>query len=448
LDVVSEAEIKMMNWDALIDSLTIGDIVPVIGDDLILVKNKEDKPIPLHRYIAEELTQQLDIPYSGQRIGELDTAYPTKNIMIRAKAIYHKIPDDLFCVEPIEKLAAIVDIKFYISTALDHRLEKALCKKRIIQISQVETINYSLQSGYRIPFSLDTGDDQSVTVFNLLGNLRNISESAFTEECSLEHFFSLSDQKNCHPLANYFMKRVKGKILLFIGLDFPDWFMRFIIRIMTNQRYSNNNILTHFIFSDEINKNKSLTDFLSKFKILINPEDMYQGGIVTEFVDELHRRWADFTKNYPVQYEGSIFLSYNHADQEKVKTLKQLLKTNGIRNVWFDIDDLEAGEHKPKIEEEIRKCSVFVPLLSNYALTNNQGYMWKVEWAGIESRLNADKYYKKMSFQIIPVILDDTARGDERIPEFMRKFAIWDLDKNKDRIIEEITKELTPIMKK
>lgn len=71
--------------------------------------------------------------------------------------------------------------------------------------------------------------------------------------------------------------------------------------------------------------------------------------------------------------------------------------------------------------------------------------MWKFECPGIEGRLNADKYYGKMSFQIIPIVLDDTARNDERIPKFMRDFTIWDLDKNKDKIIEEITKVLTPL---
>jgi len=440
----------MIKWDDLIVSLTLGDIVPVIGDDLILVKNKDDIPIPLHRYIAEQLTQKLEeISYNGQRIGELNTTYPKENIMTRAKTIYEKIPEDRFCVEPIEKLAAITSFDFYISTALDHQLEKALCKTRNITINQVETIDYPLQKNDQIPLPLGTGDAPQVTVFNLLGKIRDINESAFTEECTLEHFFSFASQHYPYTLAGYFMKHIRNKILLFIGCDFPDWFMRFIIRIMTNKRYSEY-ILTHFIFSDEINKEKykELKNFLKQFKIEINPTEMYQGGNVAAFVDELHRRWVDTVKNYPVYFEETVFLSYNHPDQEMVKTLKQLLKTKGIRNVWFDIDDLEAGEHKLKIEEEIRNCKVFIPLISKNSLSNNQGYMWKVEWAGIENRLNSDKYYLKMSFRIIPIILDDTARDDERIPKFMRDFAIWELENNRDRIIEEITKALTPIVKK
>lgn len=231
----------MMNWELLIDNVRAGDIIPVIGDGLILVnKSKDDKPIPLHQYIAEELTRRLGIPYTGQRISELDTAYPDENIMARTKAIYSQIDEKEYYMEPLEKLAAITDFNFYISTALDHRLEKALCKTRNLKSDQVETIDYSMKPGYQIP--RETGDTPPVTVFNLLGNLRNINKSAFTEEETLEHFFSISDRQNRHPMADYLMKRVKSKIFLFIGLDFPDWLMRFIIRILTNQRYKSRNL--------------------------------------------------------------------------------------------------------------------------------------------------------------------------------------------------------------
>ena len=236
-----------MNWDALIDRLTAGNIIPVIGDDLILVKNKDDKSVPLQKYIAEELTRRLGIPYTGQRIGELDTAYPDGNIMTRTKSIYNQIDENLFYTESLEKLAAITDFKFYISTTLDDRLEKALCKTRNLKKDDLKIIDYSLQQSYEPP--ADKEDGSTVTIFNLLGSFKNTTESAFTEEEILEHFFSLSNQQNRHPLADYFMKRVKSKIFLFIGLDFPDWFMRFIIRILSNERYKLR-ILRDYIVSD------------------------------------------------------------------------------------------------------------------------------------------------------------------------------------------------------
>ncbi|HLP46913.1 MAG TPA: toll/interleukin-1 receptor domain-containing protein [Candidatus Kapabacteria bacterium] len=435
-------EMKEVNWESFIGNLTTGDIIPVIGEDLSLVKNKNDELITLNRYIAEELTQRLSIPYMGQRICQLATDYPNANIMLATNAIYNNIDEDRFYMGPMEKLAAITDFKFYISTTLDDRLEKALRKSRNLKNNEMKIIDYSLQQSSDI--QVDIENNIPVTVFNLLGSLRNIMESAFTEEEILEHFFSLSNKQNRHPLADYFIKRVKNKTLLFIGCDFPDWFMRFIIRILTNQRYKLR-IFSDYIVSDENDKYPDLNKFLAQFNKNIITKEMAQGRNVMAFIDELYRRWSDSSQNHPVQYEGSVFLSYNHPDMEKAKTLKQLLKANGIRNAWFDIDDLHAGEHQALIDEEIKKCKVFIPLISNNSLTNNQSYMWKFECPGIEGRLNADKYYGKMSFQIIPIVLDNTARNDERIPKFMRDFTIWDLDKNKDKIIEEITKVLTPL---
>ncbi|MCU0285659.1 MAG: hypothetical protein MUF15_04595 [Acidobacteria bacterium] len=50
-----------MNWDSLIKILTAGKIIPVIGNDLIRVKNKDRTFSPLYHYIARELTQTLNI---------------------------------------------------------------------------------------------------------------------------------------------------------------------------------------------------------------------------------------------------------------------------------------------------------------------------------------------------------------------------------------------------
>jgi hypothetical protein len=432
-----------MNWDSFIDNLTAGQIIPIIGNDLSLVKDKDDKPVPLYDYIAGELAKKLDADYTGQSINQLATAYPHANVMLTTHSIYSKIDEDRFYTDPLEKLAEITDFKFFISTSLDDRLEKALRKARNLKKNEMKIIDYSLQQFSDTP--TDEEEEPPVTVFNLLGSLTNITESAFTEEEILEHFFSLTSQQNRHPLADYFMRQVKNKILLFIGFDFPDWFMRFIIRILTNQRYKFR-IFSDYFVCEECHKSPELNQFLKQFnKNIISIEGTGGKRTAPAFIDELHDKWSEALENRPIQYEDSVFISYNHRDQEGVKTLKKLLRARGIRNVWFDIEDLDAGEHKVLIEEEIKKCKVFIPIVSDNSLTHNQSYTWKVEWAGIEARLMADKYYGKMSFQIVPIILDKTPRDDARIPQFMRAFSIWDLEENKERILEEITKQLTPL---
>jgi hypothetical protein len=433
-----------MNWESFIDNLTAGEIIPVLGNDLSLVKDENDKPVSLYQYIARELTRRLDIPYTGQTISELALAYPNENIPLTTNSIYNKIDEERFFFEGLEKIAEITDFKFYISTALDDLLIKSLGKVRNLEKNQLQVINYSLQQlSDASTYSLEE-EEFPVTVFNLLGNFGNVTESAFNEEEVLEHFLSITSKFNRHPLADYFVRQVRNKILLFLGCDFPDWFMRFVIRILTNERYKDRSF-NDYLVPDQCNQSPELHNFLRHFKkniIMINNSGE---GNVRAFVKELNEKWVECIEKKPVQYDGTVFLSYNHRDREKVSFFKKLLRSRGIRNVWFDIDDLPSGEHKSAIEEEIKKCKVFIPMISNNCLEHPDSYTWQVEWKTIELRLMADKFYGKKNFQVIPCILDNTQRGDERIPEFLRDFAVWELEENKEKIADEIVKYLSPL---
>jgi len=433
-----------MNWEFFIDNLTAGQIVPILGNDLSLIKDANDNPITLQQYIAQELCRRLEIDYTGQSIGNLALEFPNENIMLSTKSIYGKIDEDRLYLDPLIKLAEITDFKFFISTTLDNLLEKALRQARHLKRKDMRVLDYSLQQLSEPPDEEEDEENMPPTIFNLLGGFTNVTESAFNEEEMLEHFFSLASRQNRHPLASFIMEQVKNKILLFVGCDFPDWFMRFIIRILTNQRYKFRTFSDYFVY-DMAHKSPELDNFLTRFNKKIVAIEGKEGRAAQAFVDELNDKWSEFQENRPIQYEGSVFLSYNHPDQEKVKVLKKLLRAKGIRNAWFDIDNLGAGEHQELIEKEIKSCEVFIPLISDNCLKNNESYTWKVEWAGIEGRMMADKYYGKPSFTLIPIVLDGTARNDERIPKFMRDVSIWDLDINQDRIIEEITKVLTPL---
>jgi hypothetical protein len=433
-----------MQWESFIDNLTAGEIVPVLGNDLSLVKRENDDPAPLYEYIARELTRRLEIPYSGQTIGELALAYPNENIPSTCNTIYNKIDEDTFFTDPLEKLAEITDFKFFVTTTLDDLLVKSLIKARNLKKNDLKVIDYSLQQLSDTPTFGDDEEGPPVTVFNLLGSFGNVIESAFNEEEMLEHFLSITSKYNRHPMADYFVQKVNNKILLFLGCDFPDWFMRFNIRILTNQRYKYRNF-NDYLVPTQYENDSGLIQFLKYFNKNIIVMEKSKEGNALAFVKELHEQWVESIENRPIQYDGSVFLSYNHADRENVQRLKTILRAKGIRNVWFDIDDLPSGEHRTHIESEIKKCKVFIPLISDTCLSRPESYTWKVEWAAVEARMKADKYYGGMSFHILPIILDDTPRNDERIPSFLRDFSIWNLDDDKERIIEESTKVLAPL---
>ncbi|NIR07683.1 MAG: TIR domain-containing protein, partial [Candidatus Aminicenantes bacterium] len=80
------------------------------------------------------------------------------------------------------------------------------------------------------------------------------------------------------------------------------------------------------------------------------------------FVDQLYKRWIDRKKvDKPIQYKGTVFISYYHKYEKDAENLKDSLEREGIR-VWFDRESLKAGKHIDKIKKAIAdaECKIFV----------------------------------------------------------------------------------------
>jgi hypothetical protein len=131
--------------------------------------------------------------------------------------------------------------------------------------------------------------------------------------------------------------------------------MRFIIRTVTNERYSDRERKTcDYIAWSEIDKCPKLNTFLKQFnKNIFTPVKCREGNL-------------------------KVF-----------------------------IDDLDIGKHREKIEDKIKKCDIFIPLISNNSLTNENSYTWTVEWMCIEGRLSADEFNNCSTFKLVPIIIDD-----------------------------------------
>jgi hypothetical protein len=455
-----------MDWQSLIKDLTAGKVIPVLGGDLSLVKvirEKEDCLVSINEYIAGELPGKLNIPQTiGKRCGleEFVAAYRNSDryeeLIKTVNSIYEEIDENQLYLDYLEKLGRIPDFNIFISTTPDKFLEKALCKARNIKYNQIEVLKYSLQntSGQNStgkkeePAALSNRnkEESRVKVIKLMGCFDNVVSPALTDEEMLEHFFSISMKKYTHPLLKEFMQLIENKTLLFIGCDFPDWFMRFIIRIITNERYQSRTICDYIVWNGPGEREK-LYQFLKQFKKNIYPPEEGQNEDLSKFFEKLHDQLRIY-ETVPIQYEGTVFLSYKSQDVDKARMLKRILSKNGI-DVWFDERDLAIGQHKEKIENEIRRCKVFVPIISGNSLSAPpNSYLKAVEWLAGESRFNADNYYKRLTFQVVPIIIDDKKKAsDERIPNFMKKFTIRNFPQDIDDIIKDIKSYLKKIDK-
>lgn len=436
----------------ILKMLTKRKIVPVIGNDLSLVKSTNGNPVPLYQYIAKKATLDYSDFYSNHSIHQL-TLDPyldeMPDIHQEIQNIYYDIKEkNSFYTNPLENLASITDFDIYISTSIDDLLEETIQKTRNCKEGELAVINYSLK-----PESLNAPGEKKqnqqktatpkITVFKLMGNLKDLSNAAIDEETMLEHLFSLSSRTHkINPRIMEFIEKMSDKIFLFIGCDFPDWLMRFFMRISTNRRlYSKK--YPDYVVNNSKNQTQEFKTFLTHCsKKFPNVNAPYN---VTDFTGELFEKWREKKDEEKLlNYEGLVFLSYYKLDIDYAETLKNRLEAEGI-DVWFDREDLEPGDHEDNICDIIvNDCKIFLTLISKNLLEDPAPYTIRVEWDMAEDVYKVKKHSKEQ-FDLFPCLVDDTGDQDPGIPEFLRKVKIYNLKTDEAEIIKKIKNKLKPI---
>jgi hypothetical protein len=110
-----------------------------------------------------------------------------------------------------------------------------------------------------------------------------------------------------------------------------------------------------------------------------------------------------------------LFLSHSGLDTEAARKLKQRLEVapeareHGVR-VWFDKDDLRAGEPwQPQLEEAIHRSTAFAVYVGSRGVVN---------WVDAEVQLALSRTFSDDSYRFIP-ILAPQAPGPEALPGFV-----------------------------
>ena len=113
----------------------------------------------------------------------------------------------------------------------------------------------------------------------------------------------------------------------------------------------------------------------------------------------------------------AIFLSYAKQDAEAAARICAALRAAGIE-VWFDQSELRGGDAwDAAIRRQIKTCALIVPVISANTQGRSEGY-FRLEW-----KLAVDRSHLMAQDRpfLIPVVIDDTQEGDERVPDRFRE---------------------------
>ena len=127
-----------------------------------------------------------------------------------------------------------------------------------------------------------------------------------------------------------------------------------------------------------------------------------------------------------------VFISYASEDISSVCELAKGFKERKIE-IWFDKYNLKPGKWKSQIKKAIAQSKYFIICISNSALLKTGPDIDKIGFQDeeLDYAYEIAQNQSDKDFKIIPVRLEDYARGDFRINTFQQydlfKYRIWDI---------------------
>jgi len=408
-------------WEELLSHIRQRVLVPVVGPDLTVV-DVGDTEQPFNSLIGKRLAERygFTLPPEATTLGEAVAAVLRERGQDEVRRLYRVINDIIVQLDPepgaaLRDLAAIDDLRLFVTTTPDQLLAKALNEVRFRGWPTTRELSFSPNQCTANHSRDDQAADPTDTVvLSLFGQAASTPQYAIHEEDRLEWVHALlSDTASLPAWLNY---QLKEHPLLFIGCEIPDWLGRFLLRFSSNSRLSMESI-PFFLAGCSSSREPMLSSFFSTFcpRTLVQQLDMEP----TAFVAQLRARWEQqqsTSRPRPVadnvwpaaRDKQTIFVSYMREDAGAARRVCDAIERLG-GDVWFDERRLSPGDAwEDEILGEIRRdVRLFIPIISVNTEHADEGYIFR-EWSEAVDR---SRRIPSRRF-IVPVVIDEDYDGD------------------------------------
>jgi TIR domain len=411
-------------WDDLLGHIEEQRLVPVVGPELTVI-NTGNADLTFSALIGQHLASkyQLDASYEIRTMGEAVAAILQAQGRDEVDLLYGRINRIIKEIDPepggaLRDLARINAMRLFVSTTPDRLLAKALNDVRFGGRGLTRELTFSPnQSTSEQARNAQTAAPNDTVVLNLFGQAAATPEYAIHEEDRLEWLHALLP--DAARLPGWLAHELRHRPMLFIGCEIPDWIGRFLLRLSSTERLSDERKQFFFVGSSNA-RVPSLSDFFTTYcrRPLVRQLDMEP----TEFVSQLCERCAkqgdtpqaaaswvlDGSRGPRGSATPSIFISYMREDAQAARQLRTaIIRLGG--DVWLDERSVEAGDEWEKvvltaIGETVR---LFIPIISAKTEREREGYVFR-EWheaVGRAPRISSGRF-------IVPVIIDEDYDGD------------------------------------
>ncbi len=230
-------------WDDLLAHIRDQVLVPVVGPDLTVV-NVGNAEQTFTTLIGQRLAERYDLTVSPgmTTMGEAVAAFLRERGRDEVERLYRVINDIIVKLDPapgdaLRDLAAIDDLRLFVSTTPDRLLAKAVNEVRFQGRPETRELSFSPnQSTSEQSRNAQRAAPTDTVVLNLFGQAASTPQYAIHEEDRLEWLHALLS--DAASLPDWLAYQLKHQPMLFIGCEIPDWIGRFLLRMSSNTRLS------------------------------------------------------------------------------------------------------------------------------------------------------------------------------------------------------------------
>ncbi|MEK6262726.1 MAG: SIR2 family protein, partial [Planctomycetota bacterium] len=312
-------------WEDLLILLDEGKVIPVIGSGVV---TRGDDQSLLYPWLARRVAEKLDISTDSLPLDFDLNAVATEYILNRGDGskIYTRLARILReeCPSPGQSLldlASVSAFNLYLTTTFDPLLQQALNSVRHGGANATTVCAFTPEGETEdLPdLPVRRRELPGTTVFHILGRVSPTPKYVVWEDDMLEFIFSLNKK-----MPERLGRDLKEHGLLFLGLNFSDWLVRFFLRVSKQKPLSTPHVHRAY-FAD------GLGDFPSQSMVLFfgavsrDIHVMRQNPVA--FCAELARRWKARHPTEPSEAKlrlptttlemprGAIFVSYAREDE-------------------------------------------------------------------------------------------------------------------------------------
>jgi hypothetical protein len=403
-------------WEELLAYLDEGQVIPIVGANWTV--EIQGKATSLEAHIAAKLSEKFALASSETgtptTLNDAVSRYLLKPGK-RRQTLYPAIFDimeraQLAPPQPLMRLASIPRFNLFITTGFDRLLEKAIDDARFNGEEYTQSIAYRPD---RVQ-DIDTSKAALTrpTVYHLFGQLSAMPYYSICDDDLLEWLSKL--QSDAQRPARLF-DELQSNHLLVLGGNFSDWLTRIFLRMTRRRSLSDPRNVLEILADNRSASDRELVFFLSNFS---TGTKIFTGD-AAQFTEELWSRWqarhpqtVQTTREWiPAEDipDKAVFISFSRQDLDSVQTLARGLRAAGI-DFWFDLNPdpgsgLAIGDNfDRKIQSCIRRCSLFVAVLSRHTDARPESY-FRREW---HHAIERSRGFAPQAPFIIPVVIDGT----------------------------------------